>query len=100
MLNTQVNLHSIKEVTLAKHTVWTLEGDRRGDVISCGSGILWITQEGDLRDYVLEAGGSFWVTKPGAVIVQALDTAHFKYNLNEMDSYLKPSAQPTHNSSH
>jgi len=96
MLNTKENLHTITEVTLAKHKMWSIEGDRRGDVVSCKSGTLWITQEGDLKDYILEAGRDFWVTKPGTIVVQALDDSQFKYNLNELKSHIEINSQPIH----
>jgi hypothetical protein len=98
MLNTKQNLHTLTEIMLPKHKLWSIEGDRRGDVISCSSGTLWITQEGDLKDYILYAGKDFWVTKPGAVVVQALDNAQFKYNLNELQNHIEINPQPIHHS--
>ncbi|MFZ2096366.1 MAG: DUF2917 domain-containing protein [Anaerolineales bacterium] len=94
MLHTKVNLTTITDISLDKHKLWNLEGDRRGDVISCLSGNLWITQEGDLKDYVLEAGQNFWVTRQGTVVVQALEKAQFKYNLNEFASHIEINPQP------
>jgi hypothetical protein len=94
MLNTRENIHTLTEITLAKPKMWTIEGDRRGDVISCVSGTLWITQEGDLKDYIVEAGRKFWVTKPGTIIVQALDDSQFKYSLNEMQNHIENNRQP------
>lgn len=93
MLHTKVNLHTISEVTLAKHKLWSIEGDRRGDVIGCVNGSLWITQQGDLKDYVVESGKSFWVTRPGTVVVQALEDAQFKYSLNELDNHIESNKQ-------
>jgi hypothetical protein len=92
-------VHTLTEITLAKHKIWTIEGNRNGDVISCKSGILWITQEGDLKDYIVEVGRNFWVTKPGTVIVQALDDSKFKYSLNEMQDHVEINQQPIHQSS-
>jgi len=94
MLHTKENLHTITDITLAKYKLWTIEGDRRGDVISCLNGTLWITQEGDLKDYVLETGRDFWVTKPGTVVVQALDNSQLKYSLNELQSHVEINPQP------
>ena len=99
MLNTKQNIHTLTEITLPKHKMWTIEGDRRGDVISCENGSLWITQEGDLKDYVVEAGRNFWVTKPGTMIVQALEVSKFKYSLSEMQNHIEVNQQPIHNSS-
>ena len=100
MLNTKTNQCKISEVSLAKHKVWSIEGDRRGDVISCTSGTLWITQQGDLRDYVIGAGKKFWVTRQGTVIIQALDDAQFRYSLNELESYIEDNKQPVRRSLH
>jgi len=96
MLHTKENLHTLTEITLAKFRTWTIEGDRRGDVISCLDGSLWITQEGDLKDYVVESGKDFWVTKPGTVVVQALNDAHFKYSLNELQNHIENHRQLFH----
>ncbi len=94
MLNTKMNLHTLTDITLSRHQLWKLDGDRRGDVISCSNGSLWITQEGDLKDHVVESGEMFWVTRPGTVVVQALKDAQFKYSLNELDSRVENDRQP------
>jgi hypothetical protein len=94
MLNTKVNLHTPTDISLAKYQLWNLAGDRRGDRISCISGSLWVTQEGDLKDYVLGSGENFWVARPGTVVVQALQNSQFKYNLNELDSHIEKNSQP------
>jgi len=86
MLGIKDNLHTLTSINLPKFKTWSMDGDRRGDVISCSNGKLWITQEGDLKDYVLEAGKDFWVTKPGMVVVQALESAQFKYSMDELQS--------------
>ncbi len=52
----------------------------RGKIISCLKGSIWVTQEKDLEDYILEEGESFMVTVPGRVIVQALEEARFSVN--------------------
>ena len=96
MLQTKQNIQPITEITLAKNKMWSLEGDRRGEVISCISGTLWITQEGDLKDFIVEAGRNFWVTKPGTVVVQALDDSKIKYSLNEMQNHIEINHQPIH----
>jgi hypothetical protein len=96
MLNTKENIHTVTEITLPKNKMWNLEGDRRGEVISCMSGILWITQEGDLKDYIVGAGRYFWVTKPGTVVVQALEDSKVKYSLTEMQNHIEINHQPTH----
>lgn len=67
----------IADIFLSKGQVWRVEGDLRGEVIQCEKGELWITQQGDLSDYFLKAGGRFWVTHPGLVLVEATRSARF-----------------------
>ena len=38
-----------------------------------------MTQEGDIRDYMLEAGDAFLITLPGLVMVRAMTTARLGY---------------------
>jgi hypothetical protein len=94
MLNTKVNAHTLTDITLPRYQTWTIDGNRRGDVITCVKGILWVTQQGDLKDYIIEAGRSFWVTRPGTIIVQALDHSQFKYSLNELKDHVENNHQP------
>jgi hypothetical protein len=96
MLNTKINHKFNTDITLDKYGLWNIEGNRSGDVISCLRGSLWVTQEGDLSDYVLEPGQDFWVTRAGTVIVQALENSKFKFSLNEMDSHIEAIQQPAH----
>ncbi len=50
---------------------------RPGDRIECWSGCLWLTQDGDLRDVILEAGEGFVADRPGGAIVHALRDARY-----------------------
>jgi hypothetical protein len=52
--------------------------DRGGDRIDCLCGRLWITQDGDPRDIVLDAGASFELDRPGLAIVSALADARLR----------------------
>jgi hypothetical protein len=97
MLNTKTTIKFNTDVTLNKYRVWNIDGDRRGDVIHCSYGTLWITQEGDMKDYILDAGQDFWVTRSGTVIVQALDDSKFQFSLNEVENHLEINQQPIHN---
>jgi hypothetical protein len=96
MLRAKENLHTMTDISLPKFRTWTIEGDRRGDVISCVEGTIWITQEGDLKDYVVKSGKDFWVTKPGTVVVQALEDARIKYSLNELQDHVESNHQVLH----
>ena len=58
-------------ITLAKGEVKQLLGDHRWTLILCQTGSVWITQERDLTDYILEPEQAFLVTLPGRVVIQA-----------------------------
>ena len=58
---------------------WALKGRRRQQTIYCLKGSIWVTQEGDIRDYILEAGDAFLVTLPGLVLVRALKPARIGF---------------------
>jgi hypothetical protein len=48
-----------------------------GGRITCVSGALWITQDGDPNDIVLESGASHEVTGKGMVLLQAVRPSRF-----------------------
>lgn len=45
--------------------------DGRAHVVAVFEGQVWLTQDGDPRDVILEAGDSFAFDSPGLVLVQA-----------------------------
>jgi hypothetical protein len=67
----------LSDVLMHKGQMWRAEGNLRGEVFNCQKGLLWITQQGDLNDYILKTGGSFWVTRPGTVLVEAVEDSRF-----------------------
>jgi hypothetical protein len=58
---------------------WALKGRRRQQTIYCLKGSIWVTQEGDIRDYILGEGDAFLVTLPGLVLVRALKPARIGF---------------------
>jgi len=62
---------------LQKNAIWALP-QPQGVRIECLSGELWITQDRQRRDVILEAGQSFACDGPHRVLVQALQTARFQ----------------------
>ena len=62
-------------VELDTHELWRLEGDNRWRMIVCVHGEVWVTQKGDVRDYVLAPGEILVVTQRGGVLVEALSSA-------------------------
>ena len=47
-------------------------GPAIGRRVECLSGVLWITQDGDLRDVILETGDAFTFDRSGAALLSAL----------------------------
>ena len=48
-----------------------------GQRVECVSGALWVTQDGDTRDIVLEPGESFDFDHRGDALISALDDSRF-----------------------
>jgi hypothetical protein len=65
-------LKEATEVQMPPNSLLRVEGDSRGIKILCRSGSCWITQEGDLKDYLLENKRNFTIHRDGLVVVQAL----------------------------
>lgn len=63
------------EITLKKGDLWKTKRNSLGLYLLCREGIVWITQEGDARDIILQAGEEFRLDRPGLVIVQAFSEA-------------------------
>jgi hypothetical protein len=51
--------------------------DERGSRVLCLSGTLWLTQEGERRDIVLEAGDEARIEHDGLSLLSALSDARF-----------------------
>ena len=66
-------------VDLAVGQGWGVTGRRRQQTLFCLQGRVWVTQEGDIRDYLLESGDAFLITLPGLVLVRALTPARIGY---------------------
>ncbi|MCU0921921.1 MAG: DUF2917 domain-containing protein [Burkholderiaceae bacterium] len=65
-----------RATTLAKGTLQSI-ADARGVSVQCLQGAIWLTQQGDARDIVLEAGEQATIERNGTSIVFALGDAHF-----------------------
>ena len=61
-----------------------LRGKPGRQTLFCLEGKVWVTQEGDIRDYLLEAGDAFLVSQSGLVMVRALTPAYIGYAENRM----------------
>jgi hypothetical protein len=72
-MNTDLNLSA---TFLAKGQLQRIDNGA-GTLVSCLSGTLWLTQEGDLRDIVLEAGDEARIDRNGTSCLSAMDDARF-----------------------
>ena len=68
-----------KIVDLKAGQVWAIKGRRRRQIVLCLGGRIWLTQENDIQDHVLEEGDAFLITRPGLVAVRALGPACIGY---------------------
>jgi hypothetical protein len=62
-----------------------------GTVILCHRGVLWVTQSGDLEDYVLEPGREFTSDQPGDVLIQAIRDAALSIRAPEVGNSIRSS---------
>jgi hypothetical protein len=82
-------MHILHAKELTMHTDLTLAAtsmkrgqlqrvqDARGSLVLCRSGSLWLTQDGDARDIVLQAGDEARIDHDGLSILSALDDSSF-----------------------
>jgi len=73
-----VETWSGRAIELHKGDLRRLENDRRGLSVICTEGILWITQEGDVKDYILEADQRYVIARRGSVVIQACGDARLR----------------------
>jgi hypothetical protein len=59
-------------IRLRRDAVMRLAPTRHGMKVHDEAGTLWLTQEGDPDDHVLEAGDTFETKRTGALVVQAI----------------------------
>ncbi len=81
-LGTQSELTSTL-VGLPGGALWSFSGHSDELTLTCHEGWLWLTREGDAKDYVLTAGACVRLDKPGRVVVQALRSARFSLGREE-----------------
>lgn len=70
------------EQHLSAQEMTRLSGLSVGDTIVSTQGVLWVTQEGDLNDYMLRNGERFIAEKRGVVVVEAMTDATFCFSKN------------------
>ena len=55
--------------------------DARGSRVACLAGVLWITQEHDVRDVVLHAGQDFVISRQGVTLVHACEDSELSVSV-------------------
>lgn len=68
-------------VELEQARAWSAEVRQAGAELRVLSGRVWVTQEGDGEDHVLEAGSTFLTDRAGRVAVQSLTRARVQVEL-------------------
>ena len=66
----------IGALTLAKGRIHRVT-EPRGRRVECLGGVLWVTQDGDRRDIILEAGDAFDFDRADGVLLSALKDARY-----------------------
>ena len=61
----------VRNQSLGRGSLMRIE-DARGALVHVWEGAVWITQEGDERDYFVPAGKSFRVSGDGLTVVSAI----------------------------
>ena len=73
-----------KVVHLAAGQGWGVKGKRGRQTLYCLEGTVWVTQQGDISDYLLKEGDAFVVSRPGLVMARAMTAASLGYAENFM----------------
>ncbi len=61
-----------REVHLARRQVVALRGDSRGTQVVAQNCVLWITQDGDAEDHILQPGQRLTIDGVGLVVIQGM----------------------------
>jgi len=70
---------SMYQRALGKREVFSLAG-RRGLTVRVTQGRVWLTRDGDIRDYVLSAGEAMELETSGSVVLFGLTEASFQFH--------------------
>jgi hypothetical protein len=77
-MNVKSNTNGNEKQHLDRRDIFRIKKMRPGMALSCEKGILWVTQSGDLRDYLLTPGQNLVIKKHGRVLIEALRDVDFK----------------------
>lgn len=68
------------KVRMRRREFQRVDVPKSGAAVCCDKGVLWITQPGDNRDYILLPGDSLVVNRRGKVFIQAMRDATLHVN--------------------
>ena len=71
------NLSPKTEIRLQRRDLWRINRVETGSCLSCDTGVLWVTQTGDLEDHILLPGDTVTIARRGKVLVEAMRDAAF-----------------------
>lgn len=63
---------------IKKNTLHTIKNGRSGREITCITGTLWITEDGNKVDRILSRGDIYRTKTSGQIVIQALETARIE----------------------
>ena len=61
------------EKCLPKKSLLQLVGNHSGERIACLNGMVWITQSGNLEDFLISSGEIFTITQKGTILIEGLE---------------------------
>ncbi len=70
-----MNTHTLPSNLRLEHQAMYSVADAAGVRLACSEGTVWVTLDGDLQDYILEAGDSFITQEHRRALVYAIAPA-------------------------
>jgi hypothetical protein len=77
-LTRKTNTSANEKQHLDRRDIYRVMKMHPGMEVSCEKGILWVTQSGDYRDYLLTPGQKIVLKKHGSVLIEAMRDVDFK----------------------
>ena len=77
-----INTQLTSTIHLHRRDYQRINKVKPGSALFCDTGVLWVTQTGDRKDYILLPGDMMIVTKRGKVLVEAMRDADFHFSKN------------------
>jgi len=74
-MDTNFKNQSKTKIHMHRNDFQNMRTARPGSTLFCATGVLWVTQAGDQRDYVLQPGEKMILTRRGKVLIEAMRDA-------------------------